>query len=206
MIDVKPITEMHRETVVRWHAGPIDNPYDGMLAIACRQHSFNFLLWHEEDVARSPDLGDARIAAAKRAIDRYNQRRNDWIEEWDCALDDLLRREAVAASPDAPRNTETPGSVVDRLSILALRTYHLEEQLDRNDATAEHVESVRHKIAVCRWQHDHLSGGLHQLLDDLFHGRKRHYTYRQLKMYNDPTLNPFLYGAGPRDESGRRVA
>ncbi len=107
---VQQITEMHRDTVARWHEQPPDNPYDGLLATACQQHQFNFLLWHEEDIARSPDVSDRRIAAVKRSIDRYNQQRNDWIEKIDEALLQLLAAEGVLARADARLNTETPGS------------------------------------------------------------------------------------------------
>ncbi|MFO0868485.1 MAG: DUF4254 domain-containing protein [Pirellulales bacterium] len=198
MIDVSQITRMHRETVERWHREPVDNPYSGLLQIACQQHSFNFLLWHEEDIARSPDVGDERIAQVKRAIDRYNQQRNDWIEKLDVAIDEHLKATGVVAAADARQNTETPGSAIDRLSIIALRIYHLEEQTQRTDATPEHIESVSRKLAVCLIQHDDLAQGLRELLDDLQAGRKRHRLYRQFKMYNDPALNPYLYQARQR--------
>ena len=96
---------------------------------------------------------------------------------------------------DATLNTETQGSVIDRLSILALRIYHLQEQLERDDVTPEHVASVEKKLAICVIQHDDLSSALEILLKNIAAGRTRHRTYRQLKMYNDPTLNPYLYRA-----------
>lgn len=201
MIDVRQITDMQRETVARWHSQEIDQPHDGFLGIACQQHSFNYLLWHEEDIARSPDVGDARIAQVKRAIDRYNQQRNDWIEKLDDAITDLVQQRGVAAAAGARLNTETPGSVIDRLSILALRIYHLDEQLQRTDATPQHLEAVQRKLAVCLAQHDDLTTSLAELLEDIFAGRKRHRTYRQFKMYNDPTLNPYLYQAQQRRAS-----
>ena len=83
MVDVERIHRLHRETVERWHGQSIDNPYDGIWSIICKQHSLNFLIWHEEDIARSRDVPDRRIAEVKRAIDRYNQQRNDWIEKID---------------------------------------------------------------------------------------------------------------------------
>ena len=80
MIDIDAINQLHITTVDRWHREPIDNPYgDPLLAVVCQQHQFNYLLWHEEDIARSPDVSDADIARVKRAIDKYNQQRNDWI-------------------------------------------------------------------------------------------------------------------------------
>ncbi|HUE70734.1 MAG TPA: DUF4254 domain-containing protein [Pirellulaceae bacterium] len=194
-IHLADITRLHREQVVRWHERDVDNPYDGLLGIACRQMSYNFLLWHEEDVARSRDVSDARIAQVKRAIDGYNQQRNDWIEKLDDWITERLAEFSIAPADDAPQNTETLGSTIDRLSILALRIYHLEEQRDRADATAEHRESVSRKLAVALLQLEDLSRAAQQLADDLFAGRKRHKTYRALKMYNDPTLNPYLYQA-----------
>lgn len=193
MIDVKLICQLHRETVERWHQRAMDNVYHGIWSVICKQHSFNFLLWHEEDIARSRDVSDKRIADVKRAIDGYNQQRNDWIERIDDWITTQLAEQRIAAPANAPLNTETPGSVIDRLSILSLRIYHLDEQLDRDDASAEHLESVRQKVAIARLQQQDLSQALQELLSDIFAGRKRHRTYRQMKMYNDPALNPYLY-------------
>ncbi len=201
MIEVQHITRLHRETVSHWHKEPIANPYTGLLHVVCEQHKFNFQLWHEEDIARSPDVGDARIAAVKRAIDGYNQKRNDWIEK----LDDFFLTElhclSVQPEPAARHNTETPGSTIDRLSILALRLYHMEEQATRTDATMEHVSKARDRLVILREQHHDLSTSLAELLEDIFAGRKRLKVYRQFKMYNDPTLNPYLYHAAPRRET-----
>ena len=198
MIDVNQVTQLHRNTVVRWHEQDVDNPHEDLLAIVCQQHSFNFLLWHEEDVARSPDVGDVRVAQVKRAIDNYNQTRNDWIEKIDDWITEQLTANGVEPDSSAKLNTETPGSVIDRLSILSLRIYHLEEQARRTDVTDEHIESVKQKLAICFLQHDDLSNSLRELLADISAGKKRHKTYRQFKMYNDPTLNPYLYQAQKR--------
>ena len=193
MIDVKKIVELQCETVDRWHSEPIDNPYEGFMSDVCKQHSFNFQLWHEEDIARSPDADDAVIARVKRAIDGFNQQRNDWIENVDDHLARMIEERKVKVDEVARINTETPGSVIDRLSILALRIYHLKEQLERTNVDEDHIEKVRHRIAVCLFQQDELSQELGLLLADMFAGRVRHRTYRQLKMYNDSTLNPYLY-------------
>jgi hypothetical protein len=195
MIIVDDIIQLQTQTVDQWHQGPVDNPYDGFEKTVCQQHSFNYLLWHEEDIARSSEVSDAEIARVKRAIDSYNQQRNDWIEKLDDELTSMVESIPVVVADDATMNTETPGSTIDRLSILALRLYHLREQLDRNDVSTDHVESVRQKIAICLLQQNDLKNSLGQLLDDIFAGRKRHRTYRQFKMYNDPTLNPYLYKA-----------
>ena len=193
MIDVREITDLQQAAVARWHHEPIGNPHEGFLQIVCEQHQFNYLLWHEEDIARSPDVGDAKIAEVKRAIDRYNQQRNDRIEKLDDWLIAELGRRQVRPADGARLNTETPGSSIDRLSILSLRLYHMQEQLDRGDATEEHLAKVAARLAIIQEQHRDLSQSLAALVDDLFAGRKRLKVYRQFKMYNDPTLNPYLY-------------
>jgi len=196
MIDISTVINLQTETVERWHLEPVENMFDesqSLLHTICQQHSFNFLLWHEEDIARSPDVSDAEIARVKRSIDRYNQQRNDWIEKIDDLIASLLEQHDIRPKADVPMNTETPGSTMDRLSILALRLYHLQEQLDRVDVDQAHLDSVQRKMAICRLQQDELSKALEQLIDDLIAGRKRHRIYRHFKMYNDPTLNPYLY-------------
>ena len=195
MIDVKAITTLHRETVEKWHQGEIDNRYDRFLNVVCRQHQRNFQLWHEEDIARSTDVSDAELAGVKRRIDKLNQQRNDFIERLDDCLIQELRERHIVADPEARLNTETPGSVIDRLSILALRIYHMHEQADREDASAEHRQKAEGKLTVLYQQHADLSRSLGELLDDIFAGRKQIKIYRQMKMYNDATMNPYLYGA-----------
>jgi hypothetical protein len=195
MISVAEIFELHQSAVSRWHRSELDIPYPSasFLAVVCQQHHFNFLLWHEEDRARSQDASDVEIARVKRSIDGYNQKRNDWIEKVDDQIADMLAQRQIVPCDSASLNTETPGSAIDRLSILALRIYHLQEQLERADVGQEHLHSVQDKISICRLQQQELSTSLQQLLEDLWAGRKRHRTYRQLKMYNDPSLNPYLY-------------
>ena len=195
MIDIRQIVALHRDMAVRWHRGEIDNPYEGFLDLVCRQHEQNYRLWHEEDRARSPDAGDAEIAEVKRAIDRLNQRRNDLIEQVDGWLVARLAAWGTPPAEGAPRNTETPGSAIDRLSILALRIFHMEEQAARDDAGCEHVERARQRLEVLYRQHRDLAESLRQLVEDLATGRKRLDIYRQFKMYNDPAMNPYLYEA-----------
>ena len=201
MIDLREIIRLQNDLVVRWHNESIDQPFDGLMGVVCRQHSFNFLLWHQEDIARSPDVSDEKIAEVKRAIDKYNQQRNDWIEKIDDYIAELIEREGIKPRNDATLNTETPGSAVDRLSILSLRIYHLEEQLLRTDVDETHRESVTRKLAICRLQQDELAFSLQNLVNDIFSGRRKHRTYRQFKMYNDPALNPYLYEQPSRKAS-----
>ena len=197
MIDVRTILDLHQATIERWHKKNIDNPYDDFLQVVCLQHEQNFRLWHQEDIARSRDVSDADLAGVKRMIDQLNQRRNDLIERLDDGLLDMLSAENVQPWQGARLNTETPGSVIDRLSILALRLYHMEEQACRSDATDDHVAKAKARLEILHQQHRDLSASLRELFDDLFAGRKRLKVYRQMKMYNDPTMNPYLY-AGKR--------
>ncbi|MEN6406859.1 MAG: DUF4254 domain-containing protein [Thermoguttaceae bacterium] len=195
MIDVHEILELHETTVTQWHSREIDNPYDGFLRLVCHQHQQNFRLWHQEDIARSPDVSDADMAEVKRSIDRLNQQRNDLIERLDDFLVAALSASKVVPAPDARLNTETPGSAMDRLSILALRLYHMEEQACRSDAAEEHVARAKDRLEILHQQRRDLARSLRELLDDIFAGRKRLMVYRQFKMYNDPTMNPYLYAA-----------
>jgi len=196
---VSAVNRLHQETVSRWHGCDPDNSYQGLLSTVCQQHQFNFLLWHEEDIARSRDVNDERIAQVKRAIDGYNQNRNDWIERIDEAFIQTLAEAAVEPTPKARINTETPGSVIDRLSIISLRVYHLDEQLSRPDADQQHLRKVGERLVRCSIQQHDLSQSLIELLEDLAAGRKRLKVYRQMKMYNDSTLNPYLYGEAPHE-------
>ena len=198
MINVERILEIHRDTVIRWHAEPLDQPYDGVYGLVCEQHSYNFQLWHQEDIARSPTASDPEIAQVKRSIDRFNQQRNDWIEKIDEWIVADLQHQAIEPDTGACQNTETPGSAIDRLSIMALRLYHLDEQARRTDADSDLIASVNHKIAIGLAQLGDLSKSLSELLADIYTGRKRHGTYRQMKMYNDPRLNPQIYKARRR--------
>mgnify|MGYP001464710101 CR=1 FL=1 len=143
-------------------------------------------------------ISKVKIAEVKRNIDGFNQNRNDWIEKIDDYITDQLDELGIKPEADARLNTETPGSVIDRLSILALRIYHMEEQAGREDATDEHREKAQQKLAVCFLQMDNLSQSLQELIDDIYAGKMAHRTYRQFKMYNDPTMNPYLYKAQQR--------
>ena len=195
MFNVDEILTLHQTTVALWHQQPIENSHEGWLQVVCQQHQYNYELWHQEDIARSPDVNDQMIAGVKRAIDRLNQLRNDWIERLDDWISERLAEKQITPQDGARQNTETPGSCIDRLSILALRLYHLREQLERTDVDQAHLDKVQQRLAIGEAQRCDLSQGLRELFDDLGTGKKRHRTYRQMKMYNDPTLNPYLYKA-----------
>ena len=157
-------------------------------------HRFNTLLWHEEDKARRLDVGADAIAACKRLIDRYNQQRNDAIERIDETL--LSQLAGVTPRPDAWHNSETAGSIVDRLSILALKIHHMRLQTLREDATPGHVRVCADKLARLDLQRNDLIHCFDTLLACAAEGRAFWRIYRQFKMYNDPALNPWLYRAG----------
>jgi hypothetical protein len=154
-------------------------------------HRFNTLLWDEENQARRRDVADAAIAANKRAIDGYNQKRNDAIERIDEAL--LARLAAVTPRAGAWHNSETAGAMIDRLSILALKVFHMRAQAERTDADADHVASCGEKLARLIVQRNDLARCLDTLLVAAARGDAFWRIYRQFKMYNDPALNPYLY-------------
>lgn len=195
MISVDDVLQLHETTVSLWHHTEIENTYQGFLRAVCDQHRYNFLLWHEEDVARSPDAGDVEIAKVKRAIDGYNQKRNDGIERLDEMIISELGAAEVRPAADARINTETPGSVIDRLSILSLRIYHMQEQAEREDADDQHRAKATGRLTILYEQRRDLAQSLTELLADLASGRKLLKVYRQFKMYNDPTMNPYLYSS-----------
>jgi len=155
-------------------------------------HRCNRLLWDEEDRARRRDVADAAIVANKRAIDGYNQRRNDAIEKIDEAL--LERLSSVTPAPDAWHNSETAGSIVDRLSILALKIFHMRAETIRAEAAEAHRAACREKLARLELQRADLARCFDTLLARASDGRAFWRIYRQFKMYNDATTNPYLYG------------
>ena len=171
MFRVQDVLDLHSSTVALWHQQEIRNPYHGFMQVVLRAaQASTTCCWHEEDVARSPDVSDQRIAEVKRAIDRYNQQHADYhIEQLDMFLMEWLSREGVSPQKGARLNTETPGSAIDRLSIVSLRIYHMQEQIDRTDAKAEHKQKAADRLAICLRQRSDLSGAAIQeeLLADI---------------------------------------
>jgi len=194
--DTNKILEQQLKEVEQWHeslpqedfAKSVDFP-----SLVSMQHQVNFELWHQEDLARDPNVSDSKIAAVKRAIDGLNQRRNDLIEQLDQFLVNVLIKKKVKNSPDIELNSETPGSMIDRLSINALKIYHMDEEIQREDASEIHRKNCSGKLSVLREQRQDLRQCLFKLLADLSKGKKRLKVYQQLKMYNDESLNPVLY-------------
>jgi hypothetical protein len=154
-----------------------------------RNHRMNFDLWHAEDVARRDDLGPASVRDAKRTIDRCNQARNDAIEQ----MDVWLLGQLPPARPDVSVHSETPGMIIDRLSIMALKIYHMRIEAERESATDEHRRKCSQKCAVLAEQHADLTQCLRRLAAELQAGTRQCKLYRQFKMYNEASLNPQLY-------------
>jgi hypothetical protein len=178
-----------------WHeTGPI-RPDDRLSPKGMTQalHYHNFWLWHKEDEARRTDISDEEIATAKRTIDMQNQQRNDGIENIDLWIDNVLNAAGINPGVEVELNSETPGSMVDRLSILSLKIYHMDEQSMRKDLGAELQELCEIRANVLREHRHDLALALDKLFLDLRQVRKRHKVYRQYKMYNDPRFNPAIY-------------
>jgi len=172
---------------------PIHNPYeresiDYKLYLKCW---IDTVQWHYEDIIRDPHIDPIEALALKRRIDRSNQDRTDLVEE----IDSYFRQYYSDVKPldDARLNTESPAWAVDRLSILALKIYHMQEQVERKDASADHIAKCQAKLNVLFEQQKDLSLAIDQLLEDIEAGRKYMKVYRQMKMYNDPATNPILY-------------
>lgn len=210
MIRSADLVRWQDASVTLWHQHPVvlaslqrlgwGDP-EPLLHRVLVNHELNFRLWHEEDLARDPQADDTAIAAVKRRIDALNQARNDAIEQIDQTLAAELAARHITAAADARLSTETPGMAIDRLSILALRQYHYAEQQARQDLDAESLRKRTAALQLCRAQRDRLAAALDQLLRDIVAGRCQHGVFHQLKMYNDPALNPVLYRSGSRPDS-----
>jgi hypothetical protein len=189
-IDGLSITHFHDRQLEQRGETQQENASPVWISIAAN-HRYNTLLWNEEDKARRTDVGAEQIAASKRLIDQHNQKRNDAVEALDEAI--LTALADVVPKPHARLNSETAGAMIDRLSILALKIFHMREQTERHDADAEHIDRCRAKLQRLRTQRDDLVFCLDRLLTEAAAGDAYFKVYRQFKMYNDPTLNPYLY-------------
>lgn len=187
-MDVAEITSLQQELTAHWHEVIPTAEGDDLPQLVRRNHFENFSLWHEEDIARCDDLGAERVRQAKRTIDGCNQRRNDLIEKMDKWMVANLQPPTEGCS----FNSETPGMMIDRLSILALKEYHMNEEVERTDASEEHTAKCAKKLAVIKQQIADLSGALSELLEQVAAGTRSFRVYYQFKMYNDTELNPQL--------------
>ncbi len=194
----KKANEIFRKAIADYHVKdnietPILNPFDEGSIEATLYHKcwIDTVQWHFEDIIRDPEIDPKEALVLKRRIDKSNQDRTDMVEDIDTYFRELYKD--VTVQPDATINTESPAWAVDRLSILALKIWHMTEQTERQDATEEHLATCRGKLAVLLEQQKDLSTAIDQLLADIAAGRKYMKVYRQMKMYNDPSTNPVLY-------------
>lgn len=172
---------------------PIKNPYE-LRSIEYYLYLKNWIdtvQWHLEDIIRDPNINPVEALQLKRRIDKSNQDRTDLVELIDSYMLDKYKDVKLLA--DAIINTESPAWAIDRLSILALKIYHMQVEVDRKDANPEHVAQCRKKLDVLLAQREDLSSAIDQLLADIEAGKKYMKVYKQMKMYNDPALNPVLY-------------
>ena len=192
--DGQAIAGRQSAAIAGWYRAGVDVPRvdepDPYLALVLEQCAQNFQLWNQEDQARRTDVSEAVIAGVKRAIDGLNQRRNDLIERLDEAL---VAEFAATLNEGAPLNSETPGAIIDRLSILGLKCQHMERESRRAEAGNEHCAKCAARLAVLSQQRQDLIRCFDELLAAARAGARRFKTYRQYKMYNDPDLNPELY-------------
>lgn len=173
---------------------PIANPFE-IKTIEYYLYLKNWIdtvQWHLEDIIRNPEIDPVEALKIKRRIDKSNQDRTDLVELIDSYF--LDKYKDVKVQPNATINTESPAWAVDRYSILSLKIYHMQEQVGRTDVSAEHKAQCQNKLNVLLEQKKDLGGAIDQLLDDIVAGRKYMKVYKQMKMYNDPNLNPVLYG------------
>jgi hypothetical protein len=196
-LHVEKLIALQDELTMIWHFQPRAELHTGdeLADLVGRQHRANFDLWHTEDEARTPGATDAQIADVKRRIDTTNQKRNDLAEQMDATLLKALEPHGLPAK-DAPLNSESPGLMIDRLSILALKIYHTREEAERTDAPEGHAARNLERLGILEEQRADLALCLDALWSETLAGRRRFKLYRQLKMYNDPTLNPAIYSTG----------
>lgn len=173
---------------------PIANPYTpgSIEHLLYHKNWIDTVQWHLEDIIRDPNIDPVEALKIKRRIDASNQERTDMVEYIDSWM--LEKYKDVKMAPDARINTETPAWAIDRLSILALKIYHMEQEVRRQDTDEAHRAACGKKLAVLLTQKADLSTAIEELLEDIEAGRKYMKVYKQMKMYNDPSLNPVLYG------------
>jgi hypothetical protein len=195
MLTTFEIPEQQDQLTAAWHREAIESwrsPSDPWAALVAQQHLANFELWHTEDSARTPGVTDSELARVKRRIDETNQRRNDLSEQLDRRMLEILAAQELP-NPEAPLHSESPGLMIDRLSILALKIFHTREEISRTGAPEGHIQRNRQRLEILIDQRSDLAACLNSLWAESLAGTRRFKLYQQLKMYNDPSLNPAVY-------------
>lgn len=190
LIHAEAILALHERSIILWKASQVELKESGFLKIVEENHAFNYQLWHAEDRARRDDLGHEFVYLAKREIDGYNQQRNDRME----MMDEFI---ITALSPSSPHDcavhSETPGMMIDRLSIISLKIYHMAYQAHRETASAAHRQLCAEKYTLLCLQRQQLATCLNVLVQEILNKTRTFCSYRQFKMYNDKNLNPQLH-------------
>jgi len=187
---VPQIISLQHDCIIQWKKSAINLCHADFLRLVEENHAFNYQLWHAEDRARRDDLGHEFVYHAKREIDHCNQQRNNRME----AMDEWLFKSLQPAAPTAcPVHSESPGMMIDRLSILALKAYHMKLQAARLDVDDSHRSTCLTKLRTIEQQQAQLQTCLSLLFDEIVDKTRTFRIYHQFKMYNDPTLNPELY-------------
>ena len=195
----KIIYPIFEEATVAYHITDsvdalINNPYEekSIESYFFLKNWIDAVQWHLEDIIRNPEIDAVEALSIKRRIDKSNQDRTDLVELIDSYF--LDKYKDIIVKPSAKINTESPAWAIDRLSILCLKIYHMQQEINRVDASIEHIDACKAKLSVLLEQKVDLSDALDQLLEDIERGDKFMKVYKQMKMYNDPSLNPILYG------------
>jgi hypothetical protein len=172
---------------------PVSNPYpaDQLEHLLYLKNWIDTVQWHLEDIIRNPSINPADALAIKRRIDSSNQERTDVVEYIDSYF--FQQYANVKTAQNASINTESPAWAIDRLSILALKIYHMRIEAERTDASTDHIAACQQKLSILLEQRTDLSSAIDELLSDIEQGKKYMKVYKQMKMYNDPSLNPVLY-------------
>lgn len=198
MLSARQCYEVFRRSIADYHRTddvdtPVNNPYasGSFEALLYAKNWIDTVQWHLEDIIRLPSINPVEAVALKRRIDKSNQDRTDMVEQ----VDDQFVAEfgGVTPQPGARINSETPAWLLDRMSILMLKIYHMREQTERTDASAEHIAKCQTKLAVLLEQENDMALAFDELIEDISRGARRFKVYRQMKMYNDSSLNPVLY-------------
>ncbi len=190
--------EIFEKSILNYHIiddvdQPLRDPYEQNTreSLLYQKNWIDTVQWHLEDIIRNPAIDPVIALQIKRRIDKSNQDRTDIVEVVDHTI--FLEMQSVKPLAEAGINTETPGWAIDRLSILALKIYHMQAEADRTDASEEHIQNCRRKLKTLLEQKADMFTSIDELLDDIAAGRKKMKLYKQMKMYNDPSLNPVLY-------------
>lgn len=187
---VKPIADLQHDCIINWKKNAVNFQHTDFLRLVEENHAFNYQLWHAEDRARREDKGHTFVYQAKREIDDCNQQRNNRME----AIDGWLFQQLQPSTDlTCPIHSETPGMMIDRLSILALKAYHMKVQTERTEVDENHRQLCHNKLLIIVQQQTQLQNCLQQLIDEINKKTRTYKIYYQFKMYNDPSINPELY-------------